>query len=43
MARIRQHGTINMLIGRLLDGVFDLGKLIQPGDIGLGGISWARR
>ena len=36
MARIRQHGTINMLIGRLLDGVFDLGKLIQPGDIGLG-------
>ncbi len=36
MARIRQHGTINMLIGRLLDGVFDLEKLIQPDDIGLG-------
>ena len=36
MARITQHGTINMLIGRLLDGVFDLEELVQPGDIGLG-------
>ena len=36
MARIRQYGTINMIIGRLYDGVFDLARVVREGDIGLG-------
>lgn len=36
MARIRQFGTINMLVEGLMDGVFRLDEVVLPDEIGLG-------